>query len=596
MRSYGGLTNWVLAGVLITQAVCLCISVPQLSPTRDEPAHLAAGLEYWRTGRADVYNVNPPLVRLWATWPLAFFTDSSVPHVNNTGTTIERYEFIRGNLLRDALGKDFLYYLFLSRYMCIPLVMIGTIGVYCLSCTMFNKTAGLVAAILWALNPIVLGYGSLLTCDIAAGSAGVWAVYTGLLAARSGSLHDSVVAGVVLGLAVLTKTIWLIALGLWPVGAAWLLYTRLRSLRRFRQSQFGPTFSKVCSDAAVKCTLLLILAWSVVLLGYRFNGVFIPLGDYSFVSQTLKGPIDAPSGNRFRDSSLGLLPVPFPAAMVRGIDQQWQDFDTPLKCYLFGEWQSGGWYYFYAIALLVKLPLGLLLLGVLSIRRWSTNAEAIVCCGCLSLIVFVLVSAKTNMNEHSRYLWSILPLLCVLASAAVVLAPSRSIGVGSVKLNRLICAACTCWVAAAGVTTVPFGLGYSNEFVGGVPQTWKVLAGSNVDWDHGWLAARNWLAHQHPAMPIALVEPHDGYFESISLATVRRPPDFLVNSDSGEVEVLLLVSTENRMRMRQGDIDRVAVVGCCIEVYRSSLIEIAHFSNVRWYVSALPIGRRASPP
>ena len=42
------------------------------SPTYDEPGHLAAGYRIWTMGAADLYIVNPPLVKTMAAWPLLF--------------------------------------------------------------------------------------------------------------------------------------------------------------------------------------------------------------------------------------------------------------------------------------------------------------------------------------------------------------------------------------------------------------------------------------------------------------------------------------------------------------------------------------------
>ncbi|MFK7738010.1 MAG: glycosyltransferase family 39 protein [Pirellulaceae bacterium] len=561
-----------------------------MSPTRDEAAHLAAGIEYWRTGRAELYNVNPPLVRLWATLPIAICTDLVVPRTPEFGDKTVRQEFVRGKLLRDELGNSFLGYLNTARYMCVPIVLLGTLGVYLLARQIFCETAGTVAAAAWALNPIVLGYGALYTCDIAAGSAGVWAVYAGLLAHRHGTPVDAIVAGVLLGFAIATKSVWIIAILLWPIGAILLLASRscvrVRCLTPTKNP--GPTLVRTASRGACLVLLILLSAWLVVLGSYRFVDTFRTLDEFEFVSDFLNGG-EVAKGNRFVGTMLGRVPVPFPGALVRGIDQQWQDFDEPSDSFLFGQWQQGGWWYYYLMALSLKLPLGLLAMVAISILTLRVRMEALLVCFGIPAVLFLLVSAKTNMNEHTRYLWSALPFIAILASGVFV-GTTRTSFVGiPLKGLRVLSFVCLIWIVHQGFGTWPFGLSYSNELTGGPSHTSKYLAGSNVDWNHGWLAVRDWLSREGQEMPCVLVEPDPGYFDCIGIPTSQSVPR-KVRESGWEENAVILISTENRMGMSRPrhafepwvlrDYD---LIGCCVEKRIVSFEEATRMEGVRWY-------------
>src|SRR5690606_34772864 len=82
-------------------------------------------------------------------------------------------------------------------------------------------------------------------------------------------------------------------------------------------------------------------------------------------------------------------------------------------------WKQGGWYHYYFVALLAKLPLGWICLLVLSARWWLKSWALATACVILPAMIFVTVSLKTNMNEHTRYLWLVLPMLAVLPVAGV---------------------------------------------------------------------------------------------------------------------------------------------------------------------------------
>jgi len=59
-----------VALLLVIHSCLLGYSAYVHSPTLNEPAHLVAGISHWKFGRFDIYNVNPPLVKLVAALPV----------------------------------------------------------------------------------------------------------------------------------------------------------------------------------------------------------------------------------------------------------------------------------------------------------------------------------------------------------------------------------------------------------------------------------------------------------------------------------------------------------------------------------------------
>src|SRR5690606_23115514 len=103
---------------------------------------------------------------------------------------------------------------------------------------------------------------------------------------------------------------------------------------------------------------------------YLFNGTGTQLKSFNFYSSALSGALRIPGeqlpGNRFKDSWIGLLPVPFPKDYVTGIDLQKVDFEQGKWSYFLGEVKEpGGWLAYYAVGLFLKVPVGTwLLLGL----------------------------------------------------------------------------------------------------------------------------------------------------------------------------------------------------------------------------------------
>ena len=159
--------------------------------------------------------------------------------------------------------------------------------------------------------------------------------------------------------------------------------------------------------------VIMLLGLTVLNAGYRFDGTFRRLGDYHFHSQSLT---TGESDNRFRDTVWAGVPVPFPAELIQGIDTQRVDFERGIDSYLLGKHSDHGWWYYCLIVLVLKEPLGMILLAMVAgfcfLRatmrsNWQTEFLIVAWGGTL----LVVVSAQTGFSLHGRYILPLLPLL-----------------------------------------------------------------------------------------------------------------------------------------------------------------------------------------
>jgi len=312
-------------------------------------------------------------------------------------------------------------------------------------------------------------------------------------------------------------------------------------------------------------SLVLLVAIGVLHIAYCGKGTFVKLGDYTFVSALLSG--ESPVRNRFRGTWVESIPVPLPRVFVEGIDQQWEDFDRPRWEFLFGQWKRGGWWWYYIAALAVKMPIGWLLLLAASLRYISKEPRLIVIGIALPAFFIALVSSKTNMNEHARYVWVILPMLAVMASAAVA-------GVSRIHW-RLVNITLVCWTVSAGLVTYPFGIAYSNELFGGPSLISKHLAASNVDWSQGWIAAKKWLqANLSSDRFIGIVMPKWYPLSAIGIETAADDvPMFDESSFSPDIPIVDLVCIHDRMEIERSNRNaflnarKLETIAYSVEVY-----------------------------
>lgn len=493
-------------GLLSLHAVLLGWGAWRHSPTYDEVGHLPAGVSHWRFRRFDLYRVNPPLVRLVASLPVvAAGTDF------NWGFfycgTQGRAEFGIGRSFLESAGESSFWLMTLARWACIPFSLLG--GYFCLrwASELYGSNAGITALALWCFSPNILAHGQLITPDAAAAALGVAAAYAFWRWLRTPSWNQTLCAGIVLGMAELTKTTWIVLFGILPL--LWVAW---------RWPSGNTTDAEPKAEAgwrgqACQMAAILLLACLVINVGYCFEGSFQKLGEYGFVSETLAGPrydplsVDEPR-NRFRSTSLAAIPVPLPKNYVMGIDLQKQGFESKQLSYLRGEWRQGGWWYYYLYALAIKVPLGTWILLFLAVlvglfrRRYAAGWRDELVLLAPLLVVLTLVSSQTGINNHLRYVLPIFPFAFIWMSKV-----AQAVDFKHWRITTLAGVALL-WSVTSSLWIYPHSLSYFNELVGGPTGGDAHLGGvtvdSNVDWGQDLLYLKRWLDKHPEARPLHL--------------------------------------------------------------------------------------------
>jgi len=363
---------------LVVAIVCVHVgalawSASRHSPGWDEVGHFSAAISHWEFGRFDLFRVNPPLVRLAAATPLLFAAPRThwSDFFEAPGT---RPEFGMGRQLLAANGRRSFFLFALARWACIPFSLVGAYLCFRWGRELYGQTAGILALTLWCFSPNIIAHGSLITPDAGAAAMGVAAAYVFWRWLKRPTWGWAVAAGLVLGLAELTRTTWIVLFGLWPV--LWIVWTKAESRKRKAEENAEgrrQNAERRWARETWQMGVMLLLGLYVLNLGYGFEGSFQRLGEYGFVSEMLGGPKDHAERayrpevrNRFEGTWLAGVPVPLPKNYLMGIDLQKSDFENKMWSYLRGEWRLGGWWYYYLYALAIKEPLGTWVLVVLA--------------------------------------------------------------------------------------------------------------------------------------------------------------------------------------------------------------------------------------
>ena len=509
----------VVAGLLVVHTGLLAYSAYVHSPTLNEPGHLVAGLSHWKFERFELYRVNPPLVRMVAALPVmaAGYEDDWSGFFEGPGA---RPAFKMGEDFVAANGERSFFLFMIARWACLPLSWIGGVVCFLWARDLYGRAAGVMACTLWCFSPNILAHASLITADASGSALGVAACYTFWRWLINPTWLQTILTGIVLGLAELTKTTLILFYPLWPL--LWLGH------------RWKDRHQMVLSDWSREAGMLLLrmaIGIYILNLGYGFEGSGKPLKEYRFISNLFTGKSevgeDQDAINRFSDTCLGSLPVPFPKNYLQGIDIQQRDFENYGRpSYLRGEWRDHGWWYYYMYAALIKVPLGAWGMGVICLVLRIRNCGAARFSNTVwrdelvlllpPLVILSVCSMKTGFSEHFRYVLPIFPFLFIWMSFVFCNQPAQqtvnkhqNIFDHTAKIRNnsaeprqrfgvsegsfLVTVFLLIWLISSSLWIYPHSLSYFNESIGGPRNGTKHLLGSNIDWGQDFRYLKAWI-------------------------------------------------------------------------------------------------------
>lgn len=458
------------ATIAILSALALLVFVQAFSSLRiksltyDELSYIPAGYSYVKTGDYRLNPEQPPLMKLLAGAALlpldpALPTDHRSWTDAGAGMGNTQWDFGEAFLVEANPNGEAL--VTAARIPTVLVLILLVVGAYFFARDLYGPTGGLLAATLCAFSPNLLAHGRLATTDLGLACFVLLFVYACHRFSRDPAPGRLVVAGLALGLALLTKfsaVLLLPLLGLWAVALP-LLDDGLAGPEG-RPDGAGPKGRPDGADARWRS-----VAWSV---GAAAATVLLALLVVSLAYLTPGWP-----GAYFRD--LGMVSV--------------NVYDA-YPAYFHGVFREGGvWYYFLA-AFLLKTPLAfLLLLGLrvsLSVRH-PTESRAARLLLLSPVVLWLLVISWRAFQVGVRYILPVYPLLFVLAAGVVATPWFRR------RWVRVACVGLVGWFAASSLAAHPHYLPYFNELAGGPDDGIEWLDDSNVDWGQDLILLRDFL-------------------------------------------------------------------------------------------------------
>lgn len=461
--------------LLMVSALCLAVaaqawmSLRTKSLTFDELTYIPAGYTYVVAGDYRLNPEHPPLAKLLAgvaLLPVAPRLDLA----HESWRSADQWAF--GEHFFETAGADTTRLVSVARIPGVLLMMALVVVAYLMARRLYGPPAGLLAAWLCAFSPNLLAHGRLATTDFGQALFVLATAYAFLRFVRLPSIPRGLVAGMVLGLALLTKYSAVMLLGLtgvWALEAA---------LTRRPGDLTGWSLGGRLSEGFGRGALL----FGTGLAGVVVVGLFV-------VSLAYGTPGD-------------------PIAFGRNLGTLYTNVHLGLPTYFAGRFHEGGLPYYFVAAFLLKTPVAFLALLAVRIvdqarRREVDRTEVLYLL--LPAVLWVVVMTVSALQFGVRYILPAYPLLFVYA-AGITSSPLFRDARGSVAVVLL-----AGFFAASSLKAFPHYIPYFNLLAGGPSHGIEWLDDSNVDWGQDLPLLAEWLEghdiHDATIVPMALYDP-----------------------------------------------------------------------------------------
>ncbi len=399
-------TRLIVFLLLVLHGGVLVHTALRNSETFDEPMYLLASRSYWDRFDFSFNREHPPLSKLLIGIPLKLAGLDLPPDYQTAGATQLRFMY--------EVNDDPQRTLFLGR---IPMILVGLLlgfYVFLFGRLFGGDRVGIVSLVAYMLMPGMTGNTPLAALDLGAAAFGLIAFYHLARARMAPSHGKTLIAGITLGLAQLTK---LSNLLMGPV------YVVLAVADTIRERSWKPL---------ARLAAMGLVCFSTMFAGYGFEMRTIA---------SVKGhprydddPVARSEGSVFGDplmrkitSHFGDKPIPM-LSFFKAYDYQKREAGGEgHPSYFRGEYNKGdGWRTFYLVTLAVKTPIGmvsLLAMALLLATVWPRTRGADGALLLYPALVFVYFSqAPTQLGL--RYALPVLPPLAVLIGRLMSLLPS----------------------------------------------------------------------------------------------------------------------------------------------------------------------------
>lgn len=451
------------------------------SNTWDEPEHLAAGIELLDRGRYEYDTEHPPIPRvLMALGP--FLTGARSFGTPPPDGVQEGVDILYTNGHYDL-------YLTLARLGTLTFLPLLLFAMWLWARRMTQSEGeALLAVLLLASVPPILGHAALATLDVAAAATVLLALYALQSWLERPDWRNAAFFGLSTGLAIGSKfsAIPFLVLGLLVLGGAHAVL-RWRGSRGAVSAQAARHEGSSLVDRIAGFAVVLVMASLPLFLAYDLRSSVGNTLQHRF-DLAVKFLLQEHGSSHLAGVLLEHIWLPFwLKGVLEGVIAIKAHNDTGHLSFLLGQLRTTGWWYFYLVALATKTPLPLLATGpvglaILTREGWRARDGWRLAPVLLFLTVLVFASGFSHINIGIRHVLVLYPFLALGGAHAITLAwrKLRSMAVRPLAIvGSAFVVALVGWQVLTLWTAHPDYLPYFNE---AVSHPERVLVDSDLDW------------------------------------------------------------------------------------------------------------------
>lgn len=440
----------------------------------DEPEHLAAGIVLLQSGEYNYDNQHPPLARLAAAIG-PWLAGARLPE-NPSG-------------IGEEAGRQILYHsrasydtlLNLARAGMLPFLLVLVLAYWHWVRAARGEQEAWIGLAFLLTTPVLLGHAGFVALDVPVSALCVLCFYLQQRWVEHPTVNRGLLMGLGAGLAVSTKLSALPFLGL---VALVLLAAQLLLRRRETRPQAPAPWGRWAGTALL--ALLLTAIIMVAVYGPALVTLTTPALAPSRALDLLGGSSGWLHDTLYHWAAHTRVPLGVQEVPLNILGVEWHN-EHGHEAYLLGRTSLHGWWYFYPVALAVKTPLPLLLLGLaglawLARQGWRERRLALLTAPMSFATILVFCCFYSHINIGVRHVLVLYPLLAAGAAAATreLWRATRALARPTALALRGALAALLVWQAATMVYSYPDYLAYFNFIAGEHPE--QVLVDSDLDW------------------------------------------------------------------------------------------------------------------
>lgn len=516
----------------------------------DEDAHIPAGYSYLTKFDMRLNPEHPPLIKDLSALPLLFINlkfDTTKPFWNENPNDAQ---WNAGKELLFQNGNNPDQIIFWSR---LPIILIFVLlGLFIFKWTkeLAGISAGLLAFLLYAFDPNILGHNHFVTTDLGIAAFIAFVFYYFIQFIKEPSWKNVSVLGVFLALVQLTKFSSVL---IFPVFGLVLIVYSLVKVPRHKNENNLKFKLKIFGDYLKKFIVAFLISLLLIWIAYYFTTFNMPENQLPKIINHYFKNDDANLKAVYSRQILFamnknemLRPM---AVYLFGVARVFQRVAGGNVTYFFGEISNTGFLSYFPVIFLVKEPLpslilifsafgigayriiqsirkkftqkkeGLLLRVTTYIRTKTTEFSMLI-----FILLYLLTSIAGRLNIGLRHLFPIFPFIYILTAKTIFdfikeLADEKRKVFAYYALLIFLCFV----LIIRTIFAYPFYMSYFNGFAGGPKNGYLFATDSNADWGQDlkrmkiFIERYNWCPQNSLDTFCKIYDPQKGLIEKIRL-------------------------------------------------------------------------------